>query len=232
MALEKGNLNSSVSASDRSDIKVKDFGKGKWRQLAIEDGISTNGQWEYVEKEELFPGDVSYHCIVFIGLIYVKESESRETVSSKSITGSGQVNVNGEGKEQKENQMMKQEVFADLANIELALGNPSEALAAARSLFRLPGCSIIYVFLGNMYAAEALCLLNQPNEAAEHLIIYVWWEQCGASISSSFEESNGGSNESKGFVFLRPEEAVGVICTNAAANYAVLEILRRPTNLL
>lgn len=69
--------------------------------------------------------------------------------------------------------MMKQEVFADLANIELALGNPSEALAAARSLFRLPRCSIIYVFLGNMYAAEALCLLNQPNEAAEHLIIYV-----------------------------------------------------------
>ncbi|KAL2534847.1 Tetratricopeptide repeat (TPR)-like superfamily protein [Abeliophyllum distichum] len=295
MALEKGILNAGACAPDRSDIKVNVVGKGKWRRLAIEDGISTNGQWEYVEKEELFSGDdkqpnlsisLARQCLVNAlylldcsGLPYSSEdSELRETVSCKSIThknvaggdskttnapsGSGQVNVNGEWKEQKggnsystclqnstsdyddicrkENQMMKQAVFADLAYVELELGNPLKALAAARSLLKLPGCSRAYIFLGNMYVAEALCLLNQPKEAAEHLMMYVsggnsvelpyTQGDCEKGIMeevAGFEESNGGSNESEGSVFLKPEEAVGVIYANTAANYTMLGDLEK-----
>lgn len=44
MALEKGLLKASGgAASDRSEVKVHVVGKGKWRQLVMEDGILRNG---------------------------------------------------------------------------------------------------------------------------------------------------------------------------------------------
>ncbi|CAI9779691.1 unnamed protein product [Fraxinus pennsylvanica] len=181
---------------------------------------------------------------------------------------SGQVNVNGEGKEQKvgnsystcfqnstaeyedicrkENQMMKEAVSTDLACVELERGNPLKVLSAARSLLRLPGCSRIYIFLGNMYAAEALCLLNQPNQAAEHLMMHISggnsvelpYSQvdCEKGITEKMagsEESIGSSNESEGFVLIRPEEAVGdleLFVQTPLPTTQCWEILRRPTN--
>ncbi|KAK4404146.1 CCR4-NOT transcription complex subunit [Sesamum angolense] len=177
-----------------------------------------------------------------------------------------QVNSNGEVKEQKggnnqsgslqnsiteyehirmkENQMMKQAALADLAYVELALGNPLKALSAAKSLMKLPDSSKIYIFLGTMYAAEALCLLNKPNEAGEYLMMYV---SGGNNIELPYsqedcekwrvekvvdgDESNGGTtvpsavslaDESQGSMFLSPEEARGMFCANYAANFALL----------
>ncbi|GFQ08337.1 ccr4-not transcription complex subunit 10 [Phtheirospermum japonicum] len=181
-------------------------------------------------------------------------------------SGSSQVNSNGEVKEQKsgnnhsasslqssitdyeyncmkENHMMKQAVLADLAYVELALGNPLIALMTAKSLLELPECSRIYIFLGTMYAAEALCLLNQPKEAAEHLMKYVSsgnnvelpysredcekWKvekvvdnddsKCGAIASHAVS-----SNDESQVVLSSPEEARGIILANFAANFALL----------
>ncbi|KAL2482724.1 Tetratricopeptide repeat (TPR)-like superfamily protein [Forsythia ovata] len=192
-------------------------------------------------------------------------------LASAVASGSSQVHGNGEVKEQKggsshiaslqnsvsgyedicmkENQMIKQAVLADLAYVELALGNPLKALATAKSLLKLPRCSRIYIFLGNMYATEALCLLNQPMEAAEVLMTYV---SVGNSVELPYsqvdcenwkvekavdcEESNGGSMahnaasspvEFQGSEFLRPEEARGTFCANYAANCALLGDLER-----
>ncbi|KAL0340509.1 UNVERIFIED_CONTAM: hypothetical protein Sradi_4567700 [Sesamum radiatum] len=140
--------------------------------------------------------------------------------------------------------MMKQAALADLAYVELALGNPLKALSAAKSLMKLPDSSKIYIFLGTMYAAEALCLLNKPNEAGEYLMMYV---SGGNNIELPYsqedcekwrvekvvdgDESNGGTtvpsavslaDESQGSMFLSPEEARGMFCANYAANFALL----------
>ncbi|KAI8524491.1 hypothetical protein RHMOL_Rhmol13G0153400 [Rhododendron molle] len=42
-----------------------------------------------------------------------------------------------------------------------------------RSLLELPLCSRIYVFLGNMYAAESPWLLTGQRKFAEHLLVYL-----------------------------------------------------------
>lgn len=212
MAHEKGLLN-------RLEINVNVIGKGKYRQLVLEDGISE----KFVGRDDLFTGDgkspnlsmtLARQCLVnalhlldFPELKYLKsgltsnltpveENESKETVKLKNTVGQGQVNVNGEMKEQKsggsnlnatlqgsitdyeeicrrEHQMIKQAVLADLAFVELELGNPLKSLSVARSLLKLPECSRIYAFLGNVYAAEALCLLNRPKEAFDYLSVYL-----------------------------------------------------------
>ncbi|XP_047947773.1 CCR4-NOT transcription complex subunit 10-like [Salvia hispanica] len=185
----------------------------------------------------------------------------------KAATGSSQAIANGEAKEHKggqnlsgtlansildyehirmkENLMIRQAVLADLAYVELALGDPLKALSTARSLLELPDCSKMYIFLGTIYAAEALCLLNRPNEAAEHLLVYMpdgnnvklpySQEDCEnwtVEKVSDTEESNGGTtpvvtplstaDESLAPVFSSPEEARGLFCANFAANFALL----------
>ncbi|KAL1554844.1 CCR4-NOT transcription complex subunit 10-like isoform X2 [Salvia divinorum] len=179
-------------------------------------------------------------------------------------SGLSQVNSNGEVKEQKgnnqsssvynsivdyecirmkENQMMKQAIFADLAYVELSLGNPLKALATAKSLLKIPECSRMYIFFGTMYAAEALCLLNRPEEAADLLTPYVSGgnnielpysrEDCenwtGDKLNDS-EDSNGGAIASNcvsnpdepQVLFSSPEEARGTFAANFAANVALL----------
>lgn len=204
----------------------------------------------------------------------LEESETREAVPSKNgstadpkalnMTASGQVNANGEVKEQKgassqnasflsslseyeatcrkENLMIEQAALADLAFVELELGNPLKALAVARSLLKVQECSRIYIFLGNVYAAEALCLLNRAKEAAEHLSTYI---SSGKGVDLPFseedsemwrqektldsEDTNVGSaavnsfpsEESQAFVFVKPEEARGILFANLAAMSAV-----------
>ncbi|XP_057769024.1 uncharacterized protein LOC130989043 [Salvia miltiorrhiza] len=182
-------------------------------------------------------------------------------------SGSSQVHSNGEVKEhkggqnlggtlansildyehirRKENLMIRQAVLADLAFVALALGDPAKALSTARSLLKLPDCSKMYIFLGTMYAAEALCLLNRPKEAAEHLLMYMAdgnsvklpysqedCEKWTVEKVADTDESNGVTTAvvsglstgdgSPASVFSSPEEARGLFCANFAANFALL----------
>ncbi|KAL9339674.1 hypothetical protein Peur_068689 [Populus x canadensis] len=309
MALEKGLLKAGRVPSDKSDVTVHVFGKGKWRHLAIENSIPRNGYVDSVEKEDLFLGSDgqpklsmslarqclrnALHLLDYSELNHLKpglpsnisldENELSEEGSMKSsnhknltgldskasTVGLGQVNANGDAKEQKggtsqeimqnsisfhedirrrENQMIKQALLANLAYVELELENPEKALSNARSLLELPVCSRIYIFLGHVYAAEALCLLNKPKEAAEHLSIYLSggnnvelpfsqddYVQWRVEKAFDYEELNGGSitaknsspDESQGIVFLNPEEARGTLYANFAAMYAAQGDLER-----
>lgn len=190
-----------------------------------------------------------------------KNVASGDSKAPNAAVGSGLANVNGEVKEQKggigqnaslhnsisdyeeicvkENHMIQQALLADLAFIELELGNALKALSTARSLLKLPECSRIYTFLGNLYAAEALCLLNRPMEAAEHLFVYVAgdknvelpytqddFDKWRVEKVVDFEDANGASgplhasspDDSQGVVmFLKPEEARGSLYANLAA---------------
>lgn len=194
-------------------------------------------------------------------------------VDSKAATvslGLDRVNANGDAKEQKggasqeilqnsvsyyeddicrlENQMIKQALLANLAYVELELENPEKALSTARSLLELPDCSRIYIFLSHVYAAEALCLLNKPKEAAEYLSIYLSggnnvelpfsqedYKQWRVERTFDCEELNGGlvsaenssPEESQGIVFLNPEEARGTLYANFAMMYAMQGELER-----
>lgn len=154
----------------------------------------------------------------------------------------------------KENHIIKQAVLGDLAYVELCLENPLNALSAAKALLQLPECSRIYVFLGHVYAAEALCRLNRPKEAAEQLSFYVsdginvelpysdedrekWRIEKGGGDG---EELNGGyvaaknssKEESQGIVFLKPEEARGALYANLASTYAMLGDLEQANRLV
>ncbi|XP_041007528.1 CCR4-NOT transcription complex subunit 10-like [Juglans microcarpa x Juglans regia] len=185
-----------------------------------------------------------------------------QNIDSKTFTvtvGLGQVHANGDAKEMKggtsqelmqnslsyyedicrnENQLIKQSILANLAFVELELENPMKALSITRSLLELPECSRIYIFLGHVYAAEALCLLNRPKEAAENLLIYFSGgnnfdlpfseedcEQWRVERTVDSEELNGGSvtakknstEDSQGIVFLKPEEARAALYSNFAA---------------
>eukprot|EP00258_Populus_trichocarpa_P018163 XP_006381110.2 CCR4-NOT transcription complex subunit 10 [Populus trichocarpa] len=309
VALERGLLKASRVLSDKSDVTVHVFGKGKWRHLAIENGISRNGYVDSAEKEDMFLGSDgqlklsvplarqcllnALHLLDYSGLNHLKpglpsnlsldenemsEAGSMKSSNHKNLTGSdsktstgglGQVNANGDAKEQKggtsqesmqnsisfhedirrrENQLLKQALLANLAYVELELENPEKALSTARSLLELPVCSRIYIFLGHLYAAEALCMLNKPKEAAEHLSIYLSggnnvelpfsqedFEQWRVEKAFDYEEMNGGSvatknsspEESQGIVFLNPEEARGTLYTNFAVLCAAQGDLER-----
>ncbi|XWS70736.1 hypothetical protein CRYUN_Cryun03dG0074000 [Craigia yunnanensis] len=308
MAVEKGLLKGSRTPSDRSDIRVSVIGKGRWRKLLIEDGISRNGLVDFVEKGDwALGGDgqpklslpLARQCLynalhllncsewshlksVLSSNLSLEENESSDGASSKntnhknlpgidskvSTMSVGLVNSNGDLKEPKggtnqeiiqnsisyyedicrrENQMIKQALLANLAYVELELENPLKALSAARSLLELPVCSRIYIFLGHVYVAEALCLLNKPKEAVEHLSIYLSGgnnvelpfcqedcEQWRVEKPVDCEEANGAAaskNPSpeglQEFMFLKPEEARGTLYANLAAVSAVQGELKR-----
>uniref|UniRef100_A0A1D1XJ19 CCR4-NOT transcription complex subunit 10 n=1 Tax=Anthurium amnicola TaxID=1678845 RepID=A0A1D1XJ19_9ARAE len=137
----------------------------------------------------------------------------------------------------KENHMIMQAALADLAYVELSLGNHLRALSAAKALQQLPDCSRAYAFLSRVYAAEALCWLNRPKEAADHLSVYISEGNtidlpCSEDDRKKFSlERFGDGEESNGFVaaknscpvelkcctFLRAEEARGTLYVNLAA---------------
>ncbi|KAE9462689.1 hypothetical protein C3L33_05410, partial [Rhododendron williamsianum] len=280
MALEKGLLQ---SCGAQSEVRVHVIGTGKWRQLALEDGISGKGHVDFVGKNDGFLGDdknpnlsmpFAQQCLLnALHLLNCLETERLKSGLLHSSTLDeigdlvlGQTIANGDAKEQKggnsnnpnaafqsslsdyeevcrrETQLIKQAILADLAYVELQLGNPLKALSTARSLLELPGCSRVYVFLGHIYAAESLCLLNRPKEAAEHLLVYL---SSGSHVEppyseedtekfreekvADFEESNSGplttsnlpQTESQDFLFLKPEEARGTLNANLGAFFAV-----------
>ncbi|XP_022731692.1 CCR4-NOT transcription complex subunit 10-like isoform X3 [Durio zibethinus] len=303
MAVEKGLVKGSRASSDRSEIRVHVIGKGRWRKLLIEDGISRNGLVDSVEKDDWALGGngqpklslpLARQCLynalhllncsewsnsksVLPSSLSSEEDESSDGASSRNSNHNnlpgidskastmlvGLVNSNGDLKEPKggtnqeiiqnsiyyyedicrrENQMIKQALLANLAYVELELENPLKALSAAQSLLELPGCSRIYIFLGHVYAAEALCLLNKPKEAAEHLSIYLSGgnnvklpfgqddcEQWRVEKPVDCEESNGGASAANNtspealqeFMFLKPEEARGTLYANLATLSAI-----------
>ncbi|KAG2713337.1 hypothetical protein I3760_04G172600 [Carya illinoinensis] len=301
MALEKGLIKASHGPSERSEVKVHVVGRGKWRQLLVEDGILRNRHVDSVERDDCMlrgEGQLKLSMLLAQRCLHnalhllncsesnhskydlpsntsLEENESSgaassrnsnhknlQNIDSKTFTvtvGLGQVNANGDAKEmkggtsqeliqnslsyyedicRKENQLIKQSILANLAYVEFELENPMKALSISRSLLELPEGSRIYIFLGHVYAAEALCLLNRPEEAAENLLIYLsggnnfdlpfseedckQW-QVERTIDS--EELNGGSvtakmnstEDSQGIVFLKPEEARAALYSNFAA---------------
>ena len=59
----------------------------------------------------------------------------------------------------------------DLAFVHLALSNPVLALSYTTKLLKLrgPAAPPQLQFIAHLYAAEALCYLNKPSEALEHI---------------------------------------------------------------
>ncbi|MBA0702390.1 hypothetical protein Goari_005496 [Gossypium aridum] len=309
MAVEKGIVKGSWAPSDRSEVRVSVIGKGRWRRLLIENGISRNRHVDSVERDVwALGGDgqpklslpLARQCLynalhllncselcnsksIVCSDSSLEENESSDGASSKnsnyknlpcndskaSTMPAALINLNGDLKEPKggtnqegiqnsisyyedicrrENQMIKQALLANLAYVELELENPLKALSAAQALLELPDCSRIYVFLGHVYVAEALCLLNKPKEAAEHLSIYLSGEgniklpfcledceQWRVKKHIDCEEANVGAAAAKNsspegledFMFLKPEEARGTLYANLAAVSAIQGDLER-----
>ncbi|MBA0610658.1 hypothetical protein Godav_011474 [Gossypium davidsonii] len=309
MAVEKGIVKGSWAPSDRSEVRVSVIGKGRWRRLLIENGISRNRHVDSVERDVWALGgdgqpklslplarQCLYNALHLLNCSELcnskcivpsdsslEENESSDGASSKnsnyknlpcndskaSTMPAALINLNGDLKEPKggtnqegiqnsisyyedicrrENQMIKQALLANLAYVELELENPLKALSAAQALLELPDCSRIYVFLGHVYVAEALCLLNKPKEAAEHLSIYLSGEsniklpfgledceQWRVKKHLDCEEANVGAAAAKNsspegledFMFLKPEEARGTLYANLAAVSAIQGDLER-----
>ncbi|KAL8159516.1 LOW QUALITY PROTEIN: hypothetical protein V2J09_001053 [Rumex salicifolius] len=133
-----------------------------------------------------------------------------------------------------EHMKIKQSALVALAFVELELGNPLAALIKAGALLEMPECSKMYAFLARVYAAEALCLLHKPKEAAEQLSIYYSggnadlpfgkedWEQWKVSKPLDPEESYNLSAEGmQSSVFSKPEDGQGALFVNLASLSAV-----------
>ncbi|KAK1389455.1 CCR4-NOT transcription complex subunit 10 [Heracleum sosnowskyi] len=186
-------------------------------------------------------GDSQEHNMAVVS-DQVANGELKEPKSASILNATLQNSISDyEDMCRKEIQIIRQSVLADLAYVELELGNPLKALATARTLLNIAECSKIYIYLGNVFAAEALCLLNRSKEAAEHLLIYL---SSGNSVEHPFtqedcelwwvgkivecEESNGGSlavnnaSVGDGQVFaLNPEEARGTLYADLATISAI-----------
>ncbi|KAH7302184.1 hypothetical protein KP509_23G060100 [Ceratopteris richardii] len=131
--------------------------------------------------------------------------------SQKGSTTSGtQSNINGnkEGKmnsldviqasvnafeevQRKQNSTVLHHILADLAFIELCLDNPVGSLKNANLLLQHPECTKPFRFLGHVYAAEALCLLNRPNDAIMEL------STCITESKSLETPTNGGDDDGR-----------------------------------
>lgn len=294
LAMEKGLLRPSVG-----EIKLHVAGSGKWRQLVLEEDVSSRSR--YLNGVESVSGEDEQHelslpfarsCLqraLFLldklekkasRLTNSNDSLQEDTIPTKSIKGSSHKNAltvdpkvasassvsmisiaNGDLKENKaglsfnatlqssvtafeesckeENNMIKQAVLGNLAYIESCLENPLKALSAAKSLLQLPDCSKIYTFLGRMYAAEALCFLNRPKEAAEYLSVYFnenakvelpysdedreKWSfkrgpdgedlNCSQNVRAVADSTLGG--------ILKPEEARAIACINLSIMFSL-----------
>ncbi|KAL8129607.1 hypothetical protein V2J09_018762 [Rumex salicifolius] len=188
-----------------------------------------------------------------------KNSAVGDTKGSKNLIRSSHGNGNGEMKEHKggaaessfslysdtyrrENLQIKQAILADLTFVELELENPQGALWRAHSLLEMPECTKLNAFLARVYAAEALCLLNKPKEAAEYLSVYFLdgksidipyckddrekWQvnkplDCEESIAESTVTQKPQEEVGSVIAFYKPVEAQGALYVNLASLSAV-----------
>lgn len=93
-------------------------------------------------------------------------SPTGEPKDSKSIVSA--VTAFEEHKMQ-ETAALRMWALAALSYCQLGVGHPLRALRSAEQLLRQPSCARPYLLLGHVYAAEALCQLERPEEALEHL---------------------------------------------------------------
>ncbi|CAN7135905.1 CCR4-NOT transcription complex subunit 10 isoform X1 [Brassica rapa] len=264
LALQKGLLEGGNTSSDRSEIRVHVIGKGKWRQLMMEENgfveLGGSAQWPKLSLPLARVCLSNSMYLLNVSLMNDSKSDLESPLSvmindtkEASWSDHGDANTNSELKEAKggmnqdiiqnslsaykdirrrENHLLKQALLANMAYVELELENPIKALSAANSLLQLPDSSKIYVFLGHIYAAEALCLLNRPGEAGAHLSAYLLGQEdfklpfaqedfdpWRMNMSSDCEEtsdcSTGNARDS-----LKPEEARGALFANLAALFA------------
>ncbi|KAF5788286.1 putative tetratricopeptide-like helical domain superfamily [Helianthus annuus] len=241
----------------KADIDVKIVGRGKWRQLVVE-------RWNLTNVVQVDPDlSLAFAKRCLLNALHLLDCPYENLNPQPN---SNMVNSNGEAKETKvgnssgnpnpllqssvneyealcgkENLMILQAVLADLAFVYLELGNAVKALAAAKCLLKLPECSRVYAFLGNVYAAEAYCLLNQPKLASEHLSSYISGQNSN-NIELPYTQEDYNIWQSKKTVdldepnsnnaptvdqslpqggsdswFLKPEEARGVLLADMAA---------------
>ncbi|KAK9060709.1 hypothetical protein SSX86_021415 [Deinandra increscens subsp. villosa] len=252
----------------KQDINVNIIGKGKWRQLVIESWNSRNTLQVDSNLSLTFAKSCLLNALNLLDCPDENMNAHGSNLKAVQGLGPGQVNSNGEAKEMKvgnnsgnlnpllqssineyeglcgkENQMILQAVLADLAFVYLELGNAVKALAASRCLLRLPECSKVYLFLGNVYAAEAYCLLNQPKQASEHLSSYISGQNCNntevpysqadcdmwrtrkavdldepiSSNTPALDQPLPHDGSGSGLFFLKPEEARGILLADMAA---------------
>ncbi|KAG2287340.1 hypothetical protein Bca52824_046944 [Brassica carinata] len=265
LALQKGLLEEGNTSSDRSEIRVHVIGKGKWRQLMMEENgfVELGGSAQWPKLSLPLARVCLSNSMYLLNVSLVNDYSKSDLESPLSVminetkeaswSDHGDADTNSELKEAKggmnqdiiqnslsaykdirrrENHLLKQALLANMAYVELELENPIKALSAANSLLQLPDCSKIYVFLGHIYAAEALCLLNRPGEAGAHLSAYLLGQEdfklpfaqedfdpWRMNMSSDCEEtsdcSTGNARDS-----LKPEEARGALFANLAALFA------------
>ncbi|KAJ0234405.1 hypothetical protein HA466_0274330 [Hirschfeldia incana] len=263
LALQKGLLEEGKTSSDRSEIRVHVIGKGKWRQLMMEENgfveLGGSAQWPKLSLPLARVCLSNSMYLLNVSLMNDSKSDLESPASvminetkEASWSDHGDASTNAELKEAKggvnldiiqnslsaykdnrrrENHLLKQALLANMAYVELELENPIKALSAANSLLQLPDCSKVYVFLGHIYAAEALCLLNRPGEAGAHLSTYLLGQEdfklpfaqedfdpWRMNMSSDCEETSDcstGNGDS-----LKPEEARGALFANLAALFA------------
>ncbi|WCJ29999.1 Tetratricopeptide repeat (TPR)-like superfamily protein [Euphorbia peplus] len=278
LAIEHGNArNGYVDSVKRDDLTSGSDGQPKLslslaRQCLL-NALHLLDSSDVNHLKSSLPSSISLDENEGSDIVSLKNSnhKSLSGLDTKAPVGLGQLSANGDAKEPKggttsqeimqnsisyfegirrrENQMIRQAILADMAYVELELENPEKALASAKSLLELPGCSRIYMFLGRVYAAEALCLLNKSKEAAEYLSVYLSigtkielpfsqedGEQWRVDKILDYEESNGVSgttktssspDESQGIKFLKPEEAQGALYADFAAIFAAQGELER-----
>ncbi|CAH9136126.1 unnamed protein product [Cuscuta epithymum] len=269
VALEQGLLkSSSTSCSEKSGIEVHVVGKGKWRHLVIGNDNSIGGEELEVGGGQpnlsmTFARECLSMALYFLRCSELpknEENEPRETKKISSVVNSEPKEKKGSGGGQnasqvqsssmseyenicrEENQMIEQALLADLSYVELELENSLKALSTAKNLLKQSVSSKIYTFLGNVYAAEALCLLSRPKEAAEHLYVYLSGDngvqhpfdqddveawRVEKSVDSKDPSTSGSVTEFKSSVFLNPEEARGVLFANLATMSAMQRDLER-----
>eukprot|EP00250_Pteridium_aquilinum_P010179 c19199_g1_i1 orf=90-2777(+) len=105
--------------------------------------------------------------------------------------------------QRKRNSMILQYILADLAFVELCLDNPVRALKIARQLLQHPECTKPFRFLGRVYAAEALCLLNRLHEAVVEL------STCITESNNLETPANGGDEDGQKWKSGENSEASG-----------------------
>uniref|UniRef100_A0A0A9CFH9 CCR4-NOT transcription complex subunit 10 n=1 Tax=Arundo donax TaxID=35708 RepID=A0A0A9CFH9_ARUDO len=210
------------------------------------------------EQENLVPVSGTEDCNQGAVVQGHKSLVQKSTVSTDSKTpGPALANANGEQKGtslnatlqsslslyddicRKENLKIRQAILGNLAFVELCLENPLKALSYVKSLQHLTDCSRMYVFLSHVYAAEALCALNRPKDAAEQLSVYLDGndielpynvENCEKALVE--KDSDGEDSvtpavtkltleESQHSEGLKPEEARGILYINLGMTAAM-----------
>jgi CCR4-NOT transcription complex subunit 10 len=138
-------------------------------------------------------------------------SGTSESKSKGAATGAATMN---------ESTAVRHAALASLSYCSLCQSHPIIALDYARRLLsQVPKCSSVHQYLGNTYAAEALCTLNRCTEALAHMnAAVVLSESISSNSSASISESK---HSTRGVVSLASSptsaHARAALCVNLAS---------------